>query len=69
MPILSNNPPTLIELDPEDAKWLLETATENRGLLLSFLGGITSRDKAEKVVNVLESWKRISEAVKKGMEP
>lgn len=61
-----NNPPfAVIELDEEMAEFIVENCDANQRLGLTLLSSATTRDGAEKLVKMLENFKKLKGLVEK----
>lgn len=68
--MISNNPPVVIELEPELADFLVENCESNIEFALRALQtmGVESRAAAEKLVEMNDKFKRLRDAVRKARE-
>jgi hypothetical protein len=66
---MSNNPPeVVIHLTREQAEFLLKNCDANLTLSIGLLDGVSDRSIAERIVKVVEAFKTIKEATKRGLE-
>lgn len=64
---LSNNPPVLVELTQEQAEFLKNNCETNIAFGLAALQDMEKREAAEKIVNLIEAFKGIKQAVEKAL--
>ena len=62
---LSNNPPVVVEFTPEQAEFLKNNCDTNIAFGLAALQDMKSRESAEKMVELLEAFKGIKQALEK----
>lgn len=61
-----NNPPVVVELTKEQAEFLVHNCDTNVGYALGMLQTV-SRGTAEKLVEQMEMFKGVKQAIEKGM--
>lgn len=65
----SNNPPILVELTPELAQFVKDNCETNLAFGLQALGTLTSRDLQEQMVQQMENFKALRQAVIEAVKP
>ena len=61
-----NKPPeVIVEFDKEDAQFILAMVEDNMALLLQVISRASDREKAEKMIDLLEKNKRVRQALHK----